>query len=110
MSKPIILPLAEADLQDGAEYIALHAPRRAWKWLEDAYVQIFQIGEMPGAYPIVDRLDTVQQVRKASHHSHSIYFMVLDEEVVILRVLHQARRLPLAEDLFQDQADSGARP
>ena len=88
---------AERDIEDIADFIALDAPLRALSFIKDIRVLIQKIGHMPTAYPA--RFDLFPNLRACLFHDYIAFFIVQEEEVLVLRILHGAR--DIGPDDFQ---------
>ncbi len=89
-----VLPAARNDLLEIADFIALDNPARALSFVAEIEAAIATIVERPGSFPSRDEL--IVGLRNARHGRYLIFFLVDDEEVQIVRVLHAARDLPQA--------------
>lgn len=102
MFKVVIQASARFDALEAASYIAQDSAERARRWAVGYLELVARIGDYPLAFPLASHLRTIQPVRSAHHHSHTIYFLVYEETetVVVLRVIHSARQTPTNQDLF----------
>ena len=83
---------AEADLEDVADYIALHNPRRAVSFVRELRARCERIAERPRANRLREEFGL--GVRGAVHGAYLIlYTHREDGRVVVERVVHGARDL-----------------
>lgn len=87
---------AELDLEEIGDYIAADNPLRAVSFVGEIREHCAKISSSPLGY--VARPELGEGIRCCSHGRYLILFQPFDEEVVIVRVLHEARDLP---SLFQ---------
>ena len=105
MRRRVVLALsAERDLDDIADYtLRQWSPPQAERYLHDLGQTIDMLGE--GAERRGDDLgDTRPGLRRLRHRGHYfIFFRVLSDRVVIVRILHQRRDWPrhIADDSVQ---------
>jgi toxin ParE1/3/4 len=89
-------PLAEADLEAIADYIARDNPRRALTFVQELRERCAKIAEMPRAAP--QRSELGEGVRVVTFGRYLICYAERDGgQVVIERIVHGARSL---RDLF----------
>jgi toxin ParE1/3/4 len=88
-------PKALQDLEAIGDFIAADNPARAVSFIDELLTLCAAISEQPRAYRRRD--DLASGLRQAVHGRYLILFTVGEEEIVIERVLHGARRL---EDLI----------
>ncbi|MGD9713166.1 MAG: type II toxin-antitoxin system RelE/ParE family toxin, partial [Thermomicrobiales bacterium] len=74
------------------DFIAQDDPDRAISFLAEIEAKMVQAADHPGVFPMRD--DVLEGLRSARHGRYLVFFMVTDEEVQIVRVLHGARDLP----------------
>lgn len=79
----VISPMAEQDIEEIGDYIALDNPARALSFIEELY------GETPKLYRRRDELG--KGVRGCPYGRYLIVFSNKQDEVRIERVLHMAR-------------------
>jgi len=84
-------PFVEQDLQNIADYIALHNPMRALSFVEELERAIQHIAENPLVYRL--RPDAGRDVRVAIYGRYLILFRVAGDVVFIGRVVNGARDL-----------------
>jgi toxin ParE1/3/4 len=87
--KFIIKASAKDDLRDIAAYIARDNPNRAISYVAALNQQIRTAAERPYSFPSHDEWRV--GLRSALHGQYHIIFEIIDEMVVILRVVHGAR-------------------
>jgi toxin ParE1/3/4 len=87
-------PLAAADLEDIADYIARDNPVRAASFVAELEAKCRAVAAAPERYPA--RPDLVSGLRVAVHRRYLVLFRELPGEnaVRVERVLHSARNLP----------------
>lgn len=95
MSGYRLRPKAVEDLEAIGDFIAADDPYRAVFFIDELLTVCTAIAERPRAYR--RREDLAEGLRQAVHGRYLILFTADDEEIVIERVVHGARRL---EDLF----------
>ncbi len=87
-----IRPLAQADLAEIGDYIALDDRRRAQTFVAEIEAVIFgSIAERPASFPARD--DLTPGLRAARHGRYLIFFTERGGQIDIVRVLHGARDL-----------------
>ena len=79
------------------DFIALDNPSRATSFLKEIEATMKAAAERPDSFPNRDELH--EGLRSARHGRYLIFFVELDDEVRIVRVLHGARDL---SRLFED--------
>lgn len=85
-----VTKLAERDLAEIGDYIALDNRVRALSFISEIEARFADIAERPAAYRL--RHEIMPSVRVAVHGRYLIYFYCeADGEVVFLRILHSAR-------------------
>jgi toxin ParE1/3/4 len=84
-------PLAEADLEAIGDYIARDNPRRALSFIREVRQRCERIAEMPRAAPLRPELGAGVRVVTFGHYL--ICYAESDDQVVIERIVHGARRL-----------------
>jgi toxin ParE1/3/4 len=89
-----LLPAARNDLIEIADFIALDNPARALSFIAEIEATMATIAERPNSFPSRD--DLIAGLQSARHGRYLIFFVMGDEEVHIVRVLHGARDLPQA--------------
>jgi plasmid stabilization system protein ParE len=84
----IVRPLAEADLENAAQWYDEERPGLAQRFLKDVDRSFVRLRERPLQFPMV-----AGDVRRALLHTfpYAIYFRVSDEMVVVLALLHLRR-------------------
>lgn len=90
----LLSPLAAADLEDIADYIARDNPVRAASFVAELEATCRAVAATPDRYPA--RADLAPGLRMAVHGRYLVFFRDLPGEaaVRIERVLHSARNLP----------------
>jgi len=92
MPRLIILPAARADLVEIGDFIAVDNPPRALSFVMEIEAKMIAAAERPKSFPARD--DLHEGLRSARHGRYLIFFIEVDDEVRIVRVLHGARDLP----------------
>jgi plasmid stabilization system protein ParE len=84
----IVRPLAEADLENAAQWYDEERPGLAQRFLKDVDRSFVRLRERPLQFPVV-----AGEVRRALLHTfpYAIYFRVSDEMIVVLALLHLRR-------------------
>jgi plasmid stabilization system protein ParE len=86
----LITLAAEADLLTIGTWIAEDNPSRAETFVEDLRQACKSIGDMPLAYPSVERHKR-RRLRRRPYRDYLIFYRIRDEHVEIVHVLHGAR-------------------
>ena len=85
-----VTTVAERDLADIGDYIALDNHRRAASFIDEIEGRFAEIAVQPSLYRLRD--EVMAGVRAAPHGRYLIYFRCeANGDVVFLRVLHSAR-------------------
>jgi toxin ParE1/3/4 len=85
-----VTALAERDLADIGDYIALENRTRATSFIAEIEARFAEIAAHPGIYRLRD--EVLPDIRAANHGRYLIYFRCEAKgDVVFLRVLHSAR-------------------
>jgi toxin ParE1/3/4 len=87
-----IAAIAQKDLHEIGAYIARDNPRRAISFAAELVAKIHQIAERPLSFPLRD--EWRDGLRCALHGHYQIIFIIKDEQILILRILHGARNIP----------------
>lgn len=88
-----LTPLAEAELEAIADYIARDNPRRALSFVQELRERCLSLAEMPLAFPLVPRYAD-RGIRHRVHGNYQIFYRVVGdppERIDVLHVLHSAR-------------------
>ncbi|MBF6990845.1 type II toxin-antitoxin system RelE/ParE family toxin [Cupriavidus sp. IK-TO18] len=88
-----LTPLAEAELEAIADYIARDNPRRALSFVQELRDRCLSLADMPLAFPLVPRYED-RGVRHRVHGNYQIFYRVVGdppERIDVLHVLHSAR-------------------
>lgn len=97
MARLVVLPAARADLIEIGDFIALDNPERAASFVMEIEAVMYAAAERPGSFPA--RSELHEGLRSARHGRYLIFFVEVEGEVRVVRVLHGARDLPRAFDL-----------
>lgn len=81
----------QPDLEEIAAYIAKHNPSRAISFVAELREEMTRIGENPLIYRL--HPETAPEMRQAVFGRYLILFRVVDDTVLVERVLHGARNL-----------------
>jgi len=100
VTRLVITPQAERDIEEIGDYIARDNPPRALSFVRELRAQCRKITASPEAFRL--RHELGEGIRSCAHHRYAIFFSAGTYEVTIIRVLHGARDL-LA--LFSDEQD-----
>ncbi len=92
MRRLSILPAARADLIEIGDFIAVDNPERAVCFVAEIEAKILAVAARPESFPARDELHA--GLRSARHGRYLIFFVAVEDEVRIVRVLHGARDLP----------------
>ncbi|QQB81606.1 type II toxin-antitoxin system RelE/ParE family toxin (plasmid) [Cupriavidus necator] len=88
-----LTPLAEAELEAIADYIARDNPRRALSFVRELRDRCLSLADMPLAFPLVPRCED-RGVRHRVHGNYQIFYRVVGDppaRIDVLHVLHSAR-------------------
>jgi toxin ParE1/3/4 len=91
VSRLIISPLAERDIEDIGDYIAEDNPDRAVSFIVEIHGQCQKIALSPQNYRLRPELGS--NIRSCVLGNYVIFFTHFEEIVRILRILHGARNL-----------------
>ena len=80
---------SETDLEEIGDYIALDSPMNAVRFLGELREGCLKIGQMPAAYR--QRPELGQGLRSSALKNYTLFFVIEDDEVLVVRVLHGAR-------------------
>jgi plasmid stabilization system protein ParE len=66
---------AEADIEEGADFIPRESPSAAERWHVDLWELIFSLREMPKRFAIIPEADELEfPYRSAKHYSHRVIY------------------------------------
>lgn len=82
---------AETDLEEIADFIARDDPARALAFVQELRAHCQTLMDVPEAYPI--RPELGPDIRVAVHKNYLIVYRLVDEGVLVVRILHGARQL-----------------
>ncbi|RDK07239.1 type II toxin-antitoxin system RelE/ParE family toxin [Cupriavidus lacunae] len=88
-----LTPLAEAELEAIADYIARDNPRRALSFVQELRDRCLSLADMPLAFPLVPRYEA-RGIRHRVHGNYQIFYRVVGDppsRIDVLHVLHSAR-------------------
>ncbi|MEQ1887979.1 MAG: type II toxin-antitoxin system RelE/ParE family toxin [Alphaproteobacteria bacterium] len=91
MTRLIITPLAESDIEEIGDYIAKDNPDRAFSFIVELRGQCQKIALSPQAYRL--RRELGDDIRSCAHGNYVILFSHDEKDVRILRIMHGARNL-----------------
>lgn len=89
MPRLVILPATKADLIEIGDFIATDNPVRALSFVAEIEARMLKILDMPGAS--LPRNDLHPGLRSVRHGRYAIYFVEVEDELRIVRVLHTSR-------------------
>ncbi len=89
MARLLIRPLAEQDLDQIWDYIALHDQARAEAVVRDLYDRFGKLAHNP--YMGRERAEIEEGLRSFSVGSYVVFYLLLADGIDIVRVLHGAR-------------------
>lgn len=78
-----------ADLEEIVDDIGKDNPARAVTYAEELRDACLGLLDFPNRFPVVARLG--DDYRRRVHRSHSIFYLVYDDHVRIVRIVHNAR-------------------
>ena len=81
---------ARQDLEKIGDWIARDSPRRALTFVEELRERCDALGKYPHAFPIVPRYEQ-SGLRRRVFGDYLIFYVIRDEEVLVLRILHGSR-------------------
>lgn len=85
----VLSRLAETDLEQIADYIALDNPLRAQSCLRDIKERIYRLPATPKAYPLLPRYER-SGIRRCVEGQYLIFYRMDDDTLRVLRILHGA--------------------
>jgi plasmid stabilization system protein ParE len=81
---------AEADLKDIILWIAGDNPRRAESFGDELWAKCRSLASRPHRFPVALRAGGFE-VRKLVHRGYLIFYLVLDDRVEVVRIVHGSR-------------------
>ena len=84
-----ITPLAQRDLEEITDFIALDNPARAVSFIDELRAQCTRLCANPSAYRL--RPDIAGGLRSCAYGRYVIFFDVNERQLTIVRILHSAR-------------------
>jgi toxin ParE1/3/4 len=84
-----ISPLAENDLREIGDYIAIGNPERAISFIEELLAHSQRIASIPSGYMVRD--DLAPGLRSCPHKNYIIFYTMTDTVVRIERIIHGSR-------------------
>jgi plasmid stabilization system protein ParE len=88
--KVIVADEAEIDLEDIADRIAADNPARALSFVRELRTICSTLSDRPLAWPLVPNHER-GGVRRRVHGAYLVFFRVVSDAVIVLRILHGAR-------------------
>jgi toxin ParE1/3/4 len=88
----LLTPLAETDLEEIGDYIALDNPTRALTFIQEIRLQCQKIGRSPLAYRA--RPELGEGIRSSPFGNYVILYRPQTPGILVIRVLHSAMDLP----------------
>jgi len=88
-----LAPLAEAELEAIADYIARDDPARALTFVQELRARCLSLADLPLAWPLVPRYEA-RGIRHRVHGNYQIFYRVVGdpvERIDVLHILHSAR-------------------
>ncbi|QUN32808.1 type II toxin-antitoxin system RelE/ParE family toxin (plasmid) [Cupriavidus sp. KK10] len=85
-----LTPLAEAELEAIADYIARDNPRRALSFVQELRDRCLSLADMPLAFPLVPRYED-RRIRHRVHGNYQIFYRVLGDPPARIDILHVLR-------------------
>ena len=85
----VFSPVAETDLADIGDYIALANPRRAVTFVREIRDRCNAIAGAPEAAPL--REDIAPGIRRLVHGKYLVFYRILVDAIRIERILHGAQ-------------------
>jgi toxin ParE1/3/4 len=87
--KLVVSPLAEADLEEIGDYIAMDSPLRALAFVEELRAQCRVLAQLPLAFPAREELAPGSRVMP--YRRYLIFYRPSGRDIRIERILHGAR-------------------
>lgn len=84
-----ITAAAEANLQAIGDYIARDNPVRAASFVRELYQCCLNLADMPAAWPVVPRYETLG-IRRRVHGRFLIFYRINPDRITILHILNGA--------------------
>ncbi len=88
--KVILVPAAQADLEEIADYIAQDNPRRALSYIRELRIAAETIGEFPESYPLLPRYEHYG-LRRRAYGNYLIFYEIIKGTVFVTHILHGAQ-------------------
>jgi toxin ParE1/3/4 len=89
MKQAVITSLAQANLDDIADYIAENNPERAITFIREIVEHCHEMASLPGVGR--GRPELGPGIRSLPHGQYVIFYRIIDTGVEILHVIHGAR-------------------
>lgn len=81
---------AAAELAAIGDWIAEDNPARATTFVRELSARCMSLANRPNRFPVAQRVGG-QEFRKVSHKSYLIFYVVLEDRVEIVHIVHGAR-------------------
>lgn len=89
----LVTDAAEEDLRQAYEFIKLDSPSKAEAWLTGMTDVILGLETMPAAYGAARESQAINtDLRQVVYKSFRVIFQIRGRSVIVIRVLHTARR------------------
>jgi toxin ParE1/3/4 len=88
----VLPPHVEQELEESYRFIAEHSPDRAVDWYNDCLAAISSLAEFPSRCPILP--GRTPQARQLIHGNYRIIFVIEEQSVRVIHVVHGARQGP----------------
>lgn len=85
----VFADIAEMDLENIGDYIALSNPFRAVSFVREIRAKCLDLAEVPRAFPLLSKHESTG-IRRRVHGSYLIFYRIGGDVVEILRILHGA--------------------
>jgi toxin ParE1/3/4 len=96
--KVLLTSAAERDVEECVGHISRDNPDAAGKWLDDLLERMAFLGKFPARAPRIPETSAVgEDYRHLVFGKYRIVFRIKGKTVLIVRVVHSARLLDLAE-------------
>lgn len=86
----VLSDAAKLGLEQIGDYIARDNPTRARSFIAELRTACLMLGEMPRAFPLVPRYESLG-VRRRPHGNYSIFYRVDQDRVSVVQILHGPR-------------------
>ncbi len=82
--------LADIDIEQISDYIAVDSPRRAMSFARELVESAHRIADTPLGFPLIPRYED-SGIHRRVHGNYSIFYRIERDGIGIVRILHGAR-------------------